>query len=201
MDAIIILLFHWRINHHDHQVTSIFIEVQLLLLIISKSWHLHINLIYPLILYDRFDLTLNESVVSTWVTEDVAASSLYIRSRDHFFSNNYYHRHSNYYFASIRNSMSSTMDTIIILLFHWRINHHVGSWSIIHLQITYWSVNHCNYYYWSSPKDNLRQFKPLSNELIKSRWLVINYSSTDLVVVALIPYIRTSSVIIRHTLL
>ena len=27
MDAIIILLFHWQISHHDHPVTDIFIEV------------------------------------------------------------------------------------------------------------------------------------------------------------------------------
>ena len=118
IDAIIILLFHWQINHHDHQVTSIFIEVQLLLSIISKSWHLHINLICHLILYDRFGLTLNENAVSTWVTEDVTASSLYTRSRNHFFSN----------------------CSIIFNPYYFDYNHY---------------------------------------HLIKSRWLVIDYSSTD----------------------
>ena len=62
-------------------------SLRLLILIISKSWHLHIDLIYHLILYDRFGLTLNKSAASTWVTKVVTASSLYIRSRDHFFSN------------------------------------------------------------------------------------------------------------------
>ena len=107
---------------------------------------------YYLILYDRFGLTLNESAVSTWVTKDVAASSLYIRSRDNFFRN----------------------CSIIFYLYYFDYNHYHLITGCDRYQYRY----HHHYHIILVVID-IDTVILIIIILIKSRWLVINYSSTD----------------------
>ena len=84
---VIILLFHWRINHHDHQVTLESPKTSLIISLTNKSPRLSGLILEHYYIIISLTNKSPRSSGDTQVTKDVTASSLYIKSRDHFFSN------------------------------------------------------------------------------------------------------------------